>query len=158
MARIMSTPVQPVHTVSHDLDRQRTLRALRQGDRRRSDVCDADRGLMSSAEVLGYRVDRPCPVCGASDLRESLWIHGAAMGEKSGTARSLSEIGAILATLFPDGVGRSATERPDAAPVGESGSGVAVHTVEVCLRCGWNHLIREDMYGAGRSSTERTAT
>ena len=157
MVRIMST-VQPVHTVSHDLDRRRTLRALRRGERRRTDVCDADRGLLSSAEVLGTRVDRPCPVCGAPGLHESRWIHGAAMGEKSGTARSLSEIDAILATLFPDGVGRSAKEQPGADPAGASGSGVAVHTVEVCLRCGWNHLVREDMYGAGKSSTERTAT
>jgi hypothetical protein len=157
MVGTMST-VQPVHTVPHDLDRQRTLRAVRRGERRRADVCDADRALLSSAEVLGTRVDRPCPVCGAPDLRESRWVHGAAMGEKSGTARSLSEIDAILATLFPDGVGRSDKERPDAAPDGVSGSGVAVHTVEVCLRCRWNHLIREDMYGAGNSSTERTAT
>lgn len=154
----MSTTVQPVHTVSHDLDRRRTLRALRRGERRRADVCDADRGLRSSAEVLGVRAGRPCPVCGAEDLRESMWVHGAAMGEKSGTARSLSEISAILATLFPDGVAWSARDRADADPAGGSGSGVAVHTVEVCLRCGWNHLIREDMYGAGNSSTERTAT
>ncbi|WP_420099425.1 DUF5318 family protein [Corynebacterium sp.] len=153
----MST-VHPVHTVSHDLDRQRTLRALRRGERRRADVCDADRGLSSSAEVLGTRVERVCPVCGAAALRESLWVHGAAIGEKSGTARSLSEIDAILATLFPDGVGQSATEQSGAGPAGGSGSGVAVHTVEVCLRCGWNHLIREDMYGLGNSSTERTAT
>lgn len=141
----MPSPVST--TVSHELDRRRTLRSLRQGELTRADVCDADRGLLSSAEVLGERVDGPCPVCGKDGLRHSFWIHGTVMGEKSGTARSLSEIDAILATLSEDG-----------APVGPSEGGLAVHTVEVCLHCGWNHLLREDMYGAGNSSTERTAT
>lgn len=154
----MSTTVPPVRTISHDLDRRRTLRSLRRGETTRARLCDADRSLRSSAEVLGVRVDRPCPVCGDGGLRESHWVHGSPMGQKSGTARSLSEIRGILATLFTEGAGRSGTQRPGTAPAGVAGSGVAVHTVEVCNRCGWNYLIREDMYGASNSSTEITAT
>lgn len=158
MVVTMSSSVSPVRTVSHDLDRRRALRSLRRGDTARARLCDADRALRSSAEVLGVRVDRPCPVCGGADLRESYWVHGAPMGQKSGTARSLSEIRGILATLFSEGVGQSGTDRPGTGPVGAAGSGVAVHTVEVCGRCGWNYLIREDMYGASNSSTEISAT
>ncbi|WP_169456835.1 DUF5318 family protein [Corynebacterium terpenotabidum] len=116
----------PFRTVAHELDRRRTLRSLSRGEVSRAAVCDATREVRSSAEVLGVRVDRPCPVCGA-DLRETQWIHGAAIGEKSGTARSLAEIRHFLSDL-------------------RSGEELTVHTVEVCLRCGWNHLCREDGY------------
>ncbi|MGO3361705.1 MAG: DUF5318 family protein [Corynebacterium sp.] len=148
----MVNPPVPGHVVAHDLDRRRTLRSLQSGHVRRSDVCDADRSLTASAEVLGAATDRDCPVCGAAHLQETYWIHGSSIGEKSGTARSLSEIRSIVATLFPEGAGRSAEE-------------LTVHTVEVCLRCGWNYLIREDRYGTddasnpdpASSSTERPA-
>lgn len=123
-----------VSRISHDLDRRRTLRSLRVGEIPRAEACDAARALRSSAEVLGVRSEAPCPVCGTGELREVAWIYGSSIGEKSGTARSLSEIRAIVATLFPDGSVHSDTD-------------LTVHTVEVCLECGWNHLLREDTYG-----------
>ncbi|HIW91491.1 MAG TPA: DUF5318 domain-containing protein [Candidatus Corynebacterium avicola] len=128
--------------ISHDLDRRRTLRAFRAGELSRSEVCDAGRSLRSSAEVLGVRSESPCPLCDSCEVREVAWVYGSAIAEKSGTARSLSEIRAIVATLFPDGDVQSAKE-------------LTVHTVEVCLRCGWNHLLREDTYRAGAESTEQ---
>ncbi|WP_297006406.1 DUF5318 family protein [uncultured Corynebacterium sp.] len=119
------TPV-PYHSVDHDLDRRRTLRALARGEITRAAVCDATREVRATAEVLGVPAGPACPVCGA-DLRETQWIHGTAIGEKSGTARSLAEIRQLLSVL-------------------RAGEEVTVHTVEVCLRCGWNHLHREDRY------------
>ncbi|AWT27459.1 MULTISPECIES: DUF5318 family protein [Corynebacterium] len=120
-----SVPV-PCRTVDHELSRRRTLRALARGEISRKSVCDAGREVLASAEVLGVNTGRACPVCG-DDLRETQWIHGTAMGEKSGTARSLSEVRQLLSTLGTD-------------------EELTVHTVEVCLRCGWNHLIREEGY------------
>lgn len=116
----------PRHTVDHDLDRRRVLRALSRGEISRDRVCDAGREVLASADVLGTDAGRACPVCGA-DLRETQWIHGTSMGEKSGTARSLAEIRQLLSGL---GAGEELT----------------VHTVEVCLRCGWNHLLREETW------------
>lgn len=116
----------PYRSADHDLDRRRTLRALSRGEIPRSQVCDASREVRASAEVLGVPAGRACPVCGA-DLRETQWIHGTAIGEKSGTARSLAEIRQLLSTLG-------------------AGADLTVHTVEVCLQCGWNHLVREEWY------------
>lgn len=129
----------PYRSVDRELDRRRTLRALSRGEIPRSRVCDATREVRASAEVLGVRIGRECPVCGA-DLRETQWIHGTAIGEKSGTARSLAEIRQLLSVL---GAGEELT----------------VHTVEVCLRCGWNHLLREDAYrGAAGKVLPETGT
>jgi hypothetical protein len=121
----------PDRSISHELDRRRVLRAVASGAVLRSRVCDADRAVTASAEVLGRPAGRDCPICGApasgGELRLTQWIHGVTMGEKSGTARSLSEIRHILASLSP-------------------GDDMTVHVVEVCLHCGWNHLLREDRY------------
>lgn len=112
--------------IDHELDRRRTVRSLGRGEISRASVCDASREVRATAEVLGVPAGRDCPVCGAS-LRDTQWIHGAAIGEKSGTARSLAEIRQLLTTL-------------------RVGDDLTVHTVEVCLNCGWNHLIREERY------------
>lgn len=125
MVGMTHSPV-PYRSVDHELDRRRTLRALSRGGMSRDEVCDATREVRASAEVLGVSAGRACPVCGA-DLRETQWIHGTAIGEKSGTARSLAEIRQLLSVL-------------------RGGEELTVHTVEVCLRCGWNHLLREDGY------------
>jgi hypothetical protein len=63
---------------------------------------------------------RTCPVCRGERLWEVAWVYGDALGSASGTARNLRQ------------VERLADEHPD----------FAVHEVEVCLRCGWNHLVR----------------
>jgi len=122
---------EPDRSISRELDRRWVLRAVRAGEIPRSRVCDADRAVTASAEVLGTPTGRDCPVCGASAasgaLRTTQWIHGSAIGEKSGTARSLSEIRHILASLSP-------------------GDDITVHVVEVCLHCRWNCLLREDRY------------
>lgn len=116
----------PDRGIDHELDRRRTLRALARGEISRSRVCDASREVRASAEVLGAPADRSCPVCGTG-LRETWWVHGTSIGEKSGTARSLAEIRQLLSAL-------------------RTGEDLMVHTVEVCLRCGWNYLIREEAY------------
>lgn len=132
MVGMTHSPV-PYRSVDHELDRRRTLRALSRGGMSRDEVCDATREVRASAEVLGVSAGRACPVCGA-DLRETQWIHGTAIGEKSGTARSLAEIRQLLSGL---GAGEELT----------------VHTVEVCLRCGWNHLIREGTWQGAAGET-----
>lgn len=116
----------PIGIVEHELDRRRTLRAYSRGEITRAAICDASREVRSSAEVLGVPTGRQCPIC-ERELRDTRWIHSSAIGEKSGTARSLAEIRQLLFAL----------------PVGND---LTVHTVEVCLYCGWNYLLREEEY------------
>lgn len=110
----------------HRLNRQRTLAALRRGELRQADLRDASTHLLNSAEVLGITTARSCPLCGVAGLKDTLWIHGAGLGEKSGTARSVREIDYVV----------------------EFHEDFSIHTVEVCTNCGWNFLIREEMIGA----------
>lgn len=97
-----------------------TLRDYREGKIPRDEVCDADFLLKAAGEHHGEDSPRPCPVC-ESTMRDVLWIYGENLGRRSGTARSAAQIDAIVAAAGP----------------------VTVHRVEVCLRCGWNHLLAE---------------
>lgn len=96
------------------------LRDVQAGRVRREDVCDADFLLKAAGNHHGVDSARPCPICG-DVMRDVLWIYGENLGRRSGTARSEDEIDAIAADMGP----------------------MTVHRVEVCGRCGWNHLLTE---------------
>lgn len=84
------------------------------------DVCDASRFLVQAAQAYGVQTDRTCPVCRRERLLEVAWVYGDAIGDYSGSARSARQLEA-LAAAYPD---------------------FAVHEVEVCAGCRWNHLVR----------------
>lgn len=113
--------------VGHDVDRARALREIRAGQRP-DKFFDANSRLINSAEVLGTPADRPCPGCHRDSLRIIRWIHGVELGEKSGTARSVSEIRVVVDEFVSH----------------PAGAEMSIHTVEVCPRCKWNYLLRED--------------
>lgn len=69
---------------------------------------------------MGARTTRPCPVCRQQPVWEISSVYGDALGDGTGTARSARGV-ALLAAARPD---------------------FAVYEVEVCLSCGWNHLLR----------------
>lgn len=117
------------HEVSHRWTRARVLRQYEAGLVRAEDLCDADFLLVTAAKFHGVDVDRDCPVCRAPGLREVRWIYGDTLGPRSGTARSEEEIAAITKELAGQRV-----------PHGKDGE-VAVHLVEVCPTCRWNHLL-----------------
>lgn len=94
------------------------------------DVCDASPFLKSAAEAYGVQTDRTCPVCRRQPLWEVSWVYGDAIGDYSGSARSARQL-EVLAGSFPD---------------------FAVHEVEVCRGCDWNHLVRS--YRTGTPGTE----
>ncbi|WP_295643682.1 DUF5318 family protein [uncultured Corynebacterium sp.] len=125
------------HVVGKDLERARVLSQFRSGDRKASIICDATPSLIASAEVLGQRTNRTCPVCGREKLYDTRWTHGELLGEKSGTARSVKEIDVVLADLS-----RGRLQSETAGVPGE----ISVHIVEVCLRCRWNFLIRVETF------------
>lgn len=106
--------------VSHEWERRAVLRDFRAGRVRREELCDADFLLKAAGRHHGVDSVRPCPIC-ENVMRDVLWIYGDNVGRRSGTARSAEEIDSIVAQAGP----------------------VTVHRVEVCDRCGWNHLLTE---------------
>lgn len=110
--------------VDHALARRRLLQQLHGGALLATvsvdDVCDASPYLKRAAQAYGEQTARDCPLCRRDRLWEVAWVYGDALGPASGTARSRVQLA------------RLAAERPD----------FAVHEVEVCRRCGWNHLLR----------------
>ncbi|MDP9436734.1 MAG: DUF5318 domain-containing protein, partial [Actinomycetota bacterium] len=110
--------------VDHALARRRLLQEVRGGGLfstvSEDDVCDASPYLKRAARAYGVRTDRTCPLCRRDVVWEVSWVFGEAIGAASGSARSAAQ------------VARLAADHPD----------FAVHEVEVCQRCGWNHLLR----------------
>ena len=125
--------------VDHALARRAVLQELFGGGLFRTtssyDVCDASPYLKSAARELGGRTDRTCPVCRRAPLWEVSWVYGDAIGDASGTARSVPQLE------------RLAASRPD----------FAVYDVEVCHDCGWNHLVRSFRAGTPGTPPARRA-
>ena len=125
--------------VDHSLARRALLASLYGGGLFTTtssyDVCDASVFLKRAAEAYGARTDRSCPICRRDQLWEVAWVYGDAIGDYSGSARNAAQLEA-LARAFPD---------------------FAVHEVEVCLRCDWNHLIRSWRTGTPGTAPARRA-
>jgi hypothetical protein len=125
--------------VDHALARRALLRSLFGGGLFATtssyDVCDAGPFLKRAAEAYGVHTERTCPICRRDRLWEVAWVYGDAIGDYAGTARSQAQLEQLAAT-FPD---------------------VAVYEVEVCQRCGWNHLVRSYRTGTpGTAPGKRT--
>ena len=121
MDRTANSDVSDVRdVVDHALARRAVLADLCTGRVTTTDVCDASPYLGRAAKAYGVRTDRTCPVCRREPLWEVPWVYGDALGDASGSARSLAQVRA-LAARHPE---------------------FRVYEVEVCHECGWNHLVR----------------
>jgi len=122
--------------VDHALARRAVLNDLFGGRTGTADVCDASPFLQRAAREWGRRTATACPVCRREPVWEIAWVYGASLGDGDGTARSAR------------GVELLARSRPD----------FTVYEVEVCQRCGWNHLVRTyrtGTYGAPAARRSR---
>ena len=99
------------------------------------DVCDASVFLQRAAEAYGVHTERTCPICRQERLWEVSWVYGDAIGDYSGSARSDAQLEA-LAAAYPD---------------------FAVHEVEVCQGCAWNHIVRSYRTGTPGTMPARRA-
>ena len=70
-----------------------------------------------------------CPICRKEQLTLVSWVFGDHLGAVSGSARNAEEL-VLLATRFEE---------------------FAVHVVEVCRTCSWNHLVKSYVLGAPRT-------
>lgn len=125
--------------VDHALARRALLRSLYGGGLFTTttsyDVCDASRFLKQAAEAYGVHTDRTCPICRKERLWEVSWVYGDDIGDYSGSARNDAQLEA-LARAYPD---------------------FAVHEVEVCQGCAWNHLVRSYRTGTPGTAPARRA-
>ena len=119
--------------VDHALARRRLLHDLRSGRVGEAEACDASPYLQRAAAEWGRRTTTPCPVCRRDPVWEIAWVYGDALGDGDGTARSAR------------GVELLARARPE----------FTVYDVEVCQRCGWNHLLRTYRTGTAGTSPAR---
>lgn len=133
----MTTPQRPVaadapplrrrDVVDYALRRRATLAGLRSGRTSAWEACDAHPHLKLAARHYGAPVPRDCPVCRAAKLAEVHFVYGDVLGASAGQAKSVGEL-ALLSERI---------ERVD------------VYAVEVCVGCGWNHLVRSFVLGNG---------
>ena len=116
--------------VEFRLAREAVVREYQRGRLSRIDVCDAQPELLRVARNLGSETERECPICEAARLVHVNFAFGARL-PPSGRALTSAELTAL------------ARRRDE----------VAFYIVEVCVSCGWNHLVRSFATG-GRTTRQ----
>jgi hypothetical protein len=123
--------------VDYALARRASLAALRSGRLRAEDACDAQPYLRRAARYHGEPAHQDCPVCEDHPLLDVTYTFGECLGsDGSGRARARREVMELAAS------------KPD----------FSVFVVEVCLGCGWNHLVTSYVLGTGAAPRARRRT
>lgn len=125
----------PRQVVDYALQRRALLADVHAGRKGPAAVCDAGAYLQRAARFHGEPMDRACPLCRKENLTQVSWVFGEGLRQVSGSARRPEELEQLAAHHAE----------------------FSVHVVEVCRTCGWNHLIRSYVLGAGRTTRRRTA-
>jgi Family of unknown function (DUF5318) len=124
--------------VDYALRRRSLLAEVYSGRTGVSEVCDANPYLLRAAKFHGKQSQVMCPICRKEPLTLVSWVFGEHLGPVSGSARTAEEL-VLLTTRFSE---------------------FAVHVVEVCRTCSWNHLVKSYVLGAAappKGSGRRTA-
>ena len=124
--------------VDYALRRRSLLAEVYSGRTGVSEVCDANPYLLRAAKFHGKTSSVMCPICRKEQLTLVSWVFGEHLGPVSGSARTAEEL-VLLTTRFSE---------------------FAVHVVEVCRTCSWNHLVKSYVLGAAappKGSGRRTA-
>lgn len=112
--------------VDYALKRRSLLAEVYSGRTGVTEVCDANPYLLRAAKFHGKPSSVMCPICRKEQLTLVSWVFGEHLGAVSGSARSAEEL-VMLATKYSE---------------------FAVHVVEVCRTCSWNHLVKSYVMGA----------
>jgi Family of unknown function (DUF5318) len=134
--------------IDYALVRRATLTDLRAGRASRPEVCDANPYLLRAARHHGEPTRKLCPVCHAdaptrpgdatderpgAPLVHVTYGYGDELGETSGRAWASDDIPS-LASRFSE---------------------LRMYVVEVCVACGWNHLVTSYDIGTGGPPVRR---
>lgn len=114
--------------VDYALRRRSLLAEVYSGRTGVTEVCDANPYLLRAAKFHGKTSSVVCPICRKEQLTLVSWVFGDHLGAVSGSARTAEEL-VLLATRYDE---------------------FAVHVVEVCRTCSWNHLVKSYVLGAPR--------
>ncbi len=114
------------HHVDFSLARRAVLRDFRAGRRPRIDICDAHSELLRVGRNLGTPAAGDCPICGQDGLRIVAYVYGDQLRRANGRCISnpaeLEKLSARHEEFWR-------------------------YLVEVCIDCGWNHLLRRELHG-----------
>ena len=116
--------------VDYALRRRSLLAEVYSGRTGVTEVCDANPYLLRAAKFHGKPSTVMCPICRKEQLTLVSWVFGEHLGAVSGSARTAEEL-VLLATRYDE---------------------FAVHVVEVCRTCSWNHLVKSYVLGTPRPS------
>ena len=119
--------------VDYALRRRSLLAEVYSGRTGVSEVCDANPYLLRAAKFHGKQSSVMCPICRKEQLTLVSWVFGEHLGAVSGSARTAEEL-VMLAARYDE---------------------FAVHVVEVCRTCSWNHLVKSYVLGAPRPPEAR---
>ena len=111
--------------MSYALARRAVLAGVARGQVSAADVCDAHPDLLRAARYYGEVTDRPCPICRRELLTRVTYAYGDELRHASGRARPARTLPALAARF----------------------TRIRVYEVEVCRRCGWNHLTETFLIG-----------
>ena len=157
--------------VDYALVRQATLHDLRSGYVTTTDVCDPHPDLIRAALHHGEPSTRSCPVCRDADGSRA-GARGGAGGTGRGLARDDSDrldprlringgpglpgAGGLvfLRYAYGDELGQFSGRikaQEEIVELAATSGDVKVYVVEVCISCGWNHLIASYVVGDGQA-------
>ncbi len=114
--------------VDYALRRRSLLAEVYSGRTGVTEVCDANPYLLRAAKFHGKPSTVICPICRKEQLTLVSWVFGEHLGPVSGSARTAEEL-VLLASRYDE---------------------FAVHVVEVCRTCSWNHLVKSYLLGSPR--------
>lgn len=109
-------------SIDYRLARRQLLRRVRAGEVDRNEVCDAQPELLRVGQNCSRKATVPCPLCAEQSLRLVQYVFAPRL---PAGGRVVEDRGSL----------RKLVERYGNKPQART------YTVEVCLRCRWNHLI-----------------
>lgn len=107
-------------TIDFVLARRATLREFKRGAIARNEICDAQPELIRAAKNVGVPKTDACPVCEEHVLVNLLYAFGSKLPAH----------------------GRCLTNEAEIEKLIRSNLSTKIYQVEVCFKCGWNHLDR----------------
>ncbi|GAC1362909.1 MAG: hypothetical protein NVSMB32_03830 [Actinomycetota bacterium] len=112
----------------YTLAKRAVIADFQRGVLTRLDICDAHPELLRAARNIGRTLNRSCPVCQGSTLREVRYVFGEQLKDLSGRV------------VYPETWVNQLVDSYDE---------FRCYVVEVCIECSWNHLAA--CYLLGRS-------
>jgi hypothetical protein len=118
--------------VDYSLARRAVIASVRRGLLSTTDACDAHPELLRAAKNIGDPSEVVCPICSHESLRNVRYVYGDHLGRDNGRV------------VYPADWLKDLMRKHEH---------FTCYSVEVCIDCNWNHLLRS--YVVGQKYTSR---